>query len=474
MNITLILFLIGILGFVLNRKNIILMLISIEIMLLAITFLILVSSLNMDDIIGQTYAIYIIVVAGAESAIGLAILVAFYRLINSPVKNPRSNYSGDPAPLRGGRGPYLHFNLLPVVSSCNLIQSRNYSSVLHRKIPTHTKCVWAGLNPSFITGFSDAEGSFVVTILKNPRYKIGWNVQARFQIKLNEKDRALLLLIQNYFDNIGYISKINDRSTVEFRVSDITSLNNIIIPHFEKYQLITNKYGDLVIFKQIVSLMLENKHTTLEGLKEILPFGGISPRVPRVEILEDRASLNWGLSKTLKESFPSIIPVKRVKIENNILSNLSSLPLLSGGGNWVAGFSSGEANFFITMSGTKVWLRFSIAQDSRDILLLKSLVKFFNCGYIAQYKNRKVCEFIVTKINDIIIYIIPFFDQYKIEGSKYNDYVKFKEAAILIKNKEHLTEKGLNKIMGPAPFGGGVPRIKKFATPSSFAGGGDE
>jgi NADH:ubiquinone oxidoreductase subunit K len=46
------------------------MLISIEIMLLSITFLILVSSLNIDDIIGQAYAIYIIVVAGAESAIG--------------------------------------------------------------------------------------------------------------------------------------------------------------------------------------------------------------------------------------------------------------------------------------------------------------------------------------------------------------------------------------------------------------------
>ena len=83
MNLTLILFSIGILGFVLNRKNIILMLISIEIMLLAITFLILVSSLNIDDIIGQTYAIYIIAVAGAESAIGLGILVAFYRLRGS-------------------------------------------------------------------------------------------------------------------------------------------------------------------------------------------------------------------------------------------------------------------------------------------------------------------------------------------------------------------------------------------------------
>lgn len=80
MNLSLILFLIGILGFVLNRKNIILMLISIEIMLLAITFLILISSLNFDDIIGQTFAIFIISVAAAESAIGLGLLVAFYRL----------------------------------------------------------------------------------------------------------------------------------------------------------------------------------------------------------------------------------------------------------------------------------------------------------------------------------------------------------------------------------------------------------
>lgn len=80
MNLTLILFSIGMLGFIFNRKNIILMLISIEIMLLSITFLILVSSINIDDILGQTYAIYIIIIAGAESAIGLGILVAFYRL----------------------------------------------------------------------------------------------------------------------------------------------------------------------------------------------------------------------------------------------------------------------------------------------------------------------------------------------------------------------------------------------------------
>nr|WBU10883.1 NADH dehydrogenase subunit 4L [Malassezia psittaci] len=83
MNLSITLFIIGILGFVLNRKNILVMIFSIEIMLLSITILVLISSSNFDDILGQTYAIYIILLAAAESAIGLGILVAYYRLRGS-------------------------------------------------------------------------------------------------------------------------------------------------------------------------------------------------------------------------------------------------------------------------------------------------------------------------------------------------------------------------------------------------------
>lgn len=78
--LSLFLFIIGILGFILNRKNIILMIVSIEIMLLAITLLILISSFGFNDNAGQTFAIYILAIAGAESVIGLSILVAYYRL----------------------------------------------------------------------------------------------------------------------------------------------------------------------------------------------------------------------------------------------------------------------------------------------------------------------------------------------------------------------------------------------------------
>jgi NADH-ubiquinone oxidoreductase chain 4L len=172
MNITLILFIIGILGFVLNRKNIILMLISIEIMLLSITFLILVSSLNIDDIIGQTYAIYIIAVAGAESAIGLGILVAFYRLKFLPKLFPYISFSSGTTKQLITPNSFLGVRFYSTEKQPSLTQKRRAN-----KLST--------LNSSFITGFIDAEGSFVVTILKNSRYRLGWTTQARFQLKLH-------------------------------------------------------------------------------------------------------------------------------------------------------------------------------------------------------------------------------------------------------------------------------------------------
>jgi len=80
LTIGIILFILGVLGIVLNRSNLIIMLMSIELMLLAISFLFLSNSVVIDNIIGQLFTIMILTVAAAEAAIGLAILVAYYRV----------------------------------------------------------------------------------------------------------------------------------------------------------------------------------------------------------------------------------------------------------------------------------------------------------------------------------------------------------------------------------------------------------
>jgi NADH-quinone oxidoreductase subunit K len=74
-----ILFTLGIFGIFLNRKNVIIILMSIELMLLAVNINLVAFSAHLGDLVGQVFAMFVLTVAAAESAVGLAILVAFFR-----------------------------------------------------------------------------------------------------------------------------------------------------------------------------------------------------------------------------------------------------------------------------------------------------------------------------------------------------------------------------------------------------------
>jgi len=77
---SLILFFFSILGIFITRKNIIITLISIELFFLSINFNFLIFSIYLDDMIGQLFSLFILTVTAAEAAIGLAILIIFYRI----------------------------------------------------------------------------------------------------------------------------------------------------------------------------------------------------------------------------------------------------------------------------------------------------------------------------------------------------------------------------------------------------------
>ena len=74
-----VLFTVGILGIFLNRKNVIIILMSIELILLAVNINLVAFSSYLGDLVGQVFALIVLTVAAAEAAIGLAILVAYFR-----------------------------------------------------------------------------------------------------------------------------------------------------------------------------------------------------------------------------------------------------------------------------------------------------------------------------------------------------------------------------------------------------------
>ena len=74
-----VLFTLGVFGIFLNRKNVIVILMSIELMLLAVNINLVAFSTHLGDLVGQIFALFVLTVAAAEAAIGLAILVVYFR-----------------------------------------------------------------------------------------------------------------------------------------------------------------------------------------------------------------------------------------------------------------------------------------------------------------------------------------------------------------------------------------------------------
>ena len=178
------------------------------------------------------------------------------------------------------------------------------------------------LNPYYITGFTDGEGCFFVGVSPDSKSKTGYRVKASFQVGLHLKDLALLEQIQLFF-GVGKISKMGAES-VQFRVYALEDLK-VIIHHFDKYPLLTNKQSDYLLFKEVVSLMQEGKHLTLEGLNKIVSI---------------KAVLNNGeLYDNLKLALPNIEPVLIPEIKDRTIKSL----------HWLAGFTDAEGCFFVAL-----------------------------------------------------------------------------------------------------------------------------
>ena len=284
------------------------------------------------------------------------------------------------------------------------------------------------LNPWFISGFTDAEGSFLLEIRRDSTCRAGWLIVARFSITLHQRDLELLQSIQAYFGGVGRIST-GGKNTLSYRINSQMDIKRWVLPHFDRYPLITEKQADYLLFREAVKLVSKKVHLTIEGINTIV---GI------------RASLNKGLTPALKEAFPNCVPSPRPLVVDLQIQHPE----------WVAGFTSGEGCFTVSKvardgykSGGLVTLRFVIVQHFRCEQLMESLSTYFGCGKYYAVMDRDHGEFRVHKFSDIIEKIIPFFQTNRIVGVKELDFMDFCKIADLMQSqKKHLTKEGLEEI----------------------------
>lgn len=310
-------------------------------------------------------------------------------------------------------------------NSLTLGSAQNFKR-LYSKISNVTE---PKLSPYWVTGFSDGESCFTLKVSKKSGAVIGWGVKPEFKIELHSRDELLLRKIQSYFGT-GIISQRESRNMVVYSVQSARDIANVIIPHFDRYPLITQKRADYLLFKQAINLILNGQaRSSIEGFCEILSI---------------KSSMNKGLSYKLKINFPTVLAKPRPIVSfQEILEP-----------NWLAGFVDGEGCFYVKLTKSKtclsryqVLISLQISQHVRDELLLTKFIEYLGCGIIEKVTTRpNSITFIVYKFRDIFEKIIPFFQRYPLQGIKYMDYKDFHEVAKIMNNKFHLTDEGIKRI----------------------------
>ena len=152
------------------------------------------------------------------------------------------------------------------------------------------------LDASWISGFTDGEGCFHISINRIHGMSLGWQVLPEFRIVQHEKDESVLYKIKDYF---GFgdvrINRTDHHGTrKEFRVRGLENLNKII-EFFKKYPLETSKRKDFEIFSEVIEMMNNKKHLAKEGLDNIAKLISKMNRQPNLRYLESSETIRQKL-----------------------------------------------------------------------------------------------------------------------------------------------------------------------------------
>ncbi len=140
------------------------------------------------------------------------------------------------------------------------------------------------INPAWVAGFVDGEGTFYVGINKNNTMSVGYQVLPEFRIVQHKKDIQLLYALKKFFD--AGVVRVNHEDRYELRIRSLDHLDKIVIPFFDTNSLLTQKKFDFIKFKKIINLMKQNKHIEKNGLTKIIDLASSMNRRDKPKALQ--------------------------------------------------------------------------------------------------------------------------------------------------------------------------------------------
>jgi hypothetical protein len=288
------------------------------------------------------------------------------------------------------------------------------------------------LNPWYVTGITDGDGSFNVRIVRyisNKKGDLKWRIFLTYTVVAEDNiaNRNMLELLQAYWANLGCTGSISVFDGVLRLNFDSIKSAVIIRNHFITYPLLTYKLVNFNIWSSILDILLAKEHLTTEGFLRIIGL---------------KALFKNGLSNLLLSSFPNFIP----NIKPDYLPDLTLINI-----HWISGFINADGCFFLLPKkdnkmklGERITYGITISQNIISLIVLESIASFFGFGNIRENVND-VHIYRIDSLKNINTFI-SVFNEAKLQGAKALDYADFCRGIELINQKQHLSQDGLNSI----------------------------
>ena len=140
------------------------------------------------------------------------------------------------------------------------------------------------LNPNWISGFVDGEGTFYIGIYKNEKTSVGYQVLPEFRVVQHAKNMKVLYALKKYF-GCGVVRR-NHGDRYEIRIRKLEHLEKIVLPFFEKYPLVTTKKFDFIKFREVMICIKAGKHLSKDGIVDIIKIASRMNRKKKTKALE--------------------------------------------------------------------------------------------------------------------------------------------------------------------------------------------
>lgn len=289
------------------------------------------------------------------------------------------------------------------------------------------------IHPSFISGFTNSDASFILSLNRVNHMKLKFRVIPLLVFTQHSNDRFLLDEINQYFHNSGHIVKDHRNNCYYLRFNSLPKIIKYIIPHFSNplYSLKGQKRIDFIIWKHVIDLIIKKEHLHILGLINIIELSLKMYHVNHGKKKRHFLDNLYSEFNLPKSNFDPLEPISHLFLEEECLLDPWFLTGIVQG--------DGSPLGIVFKKNGQISQYFAIGLEINSINILKEIKSYFqDVGHIHKIKDNYY-RFVIYSKSDILNYVVPHFEEYPLRGYRLSQYLTtleyFKNPSDALKEK---------------------------------------